>query len=139
MPTYDYHCETCGRDFEAYQSFSDDSTPKCPGREEGSCKSRGKGRVAKVFSAPAITFKGSGFYKTDSRSGSSTKSSSSGGTESGSDSSSDASASGSSSSSESSSTSSDSGSATSSTSDTKAAKAKKPAAKAGKSDAKAKK
>jgi len=77
MPTYDYRCETCGLEFEEYQSFTDDSIPKCPGRAEGTCKSRGKGKVTKVLSAPAITFKGSGFYKNDSRSGSKSSSGSS--------------------------------------------------------------
>ena len=80
MPTYDYRCDTCGLDFELAQSFHDDSLVKCPTKKSGNspagCTSPGRGRVAKVFSAPGITFKGSGFYKTDSRSSSKAGSSS---------------------------------------------------------------
>lgn len=72
MPTYDYRCSTCGTDFELFQSFAEDALKKCPTKRSGnspaSCASPGRGQVAKVFSAPGITFKGSGFYKTDSRS-----------------------------------------------------------------------
>lgn len=60
MPTYQYRCRQCGEEFEKVQSFSDDSTPKCPG-----CGTRSKKNVAKVFGAVGITFKGSGFYKND--------------------------------------------------------------------------
>jgi len=60
MPTYQYRCRQCGEEFEKVQSFSDDSTPKCPG-----CGTRSKKNVAKVFSAVGIAFKGSGFYKND--------------------------------------------------------------------------
>jgi predicted nucleic acid-binding Zn ribbon protein len=71
MPTYDYHCSTCGTEFELFQSFSEDTLKKCPTKKSGNspagCTSPGKGKVTKVFSAPGITFKGSGFYKTDSR------------------------------------------------------------------------
>jgi putative FmdB family regulatory protein len=61
MPTYEYVCTKCGEGLEAVQSFSDPPLTKCP-----ACK----GKLRKVFSAAGIVFKGSGFYKTDSRSGS---------------------------------------------------------------------
>jgi len=76
MPTYQYHCDACGVDFEVVQSFSDDSIPKCPERPKN-CKSRGTSKIRKVFSAPGITFKGSGFYKNDARGSSSNSASSS--------------------------------------------------------------
>jgi len=60
MPTYEYACTECGERLEAVQSFSDDPLTVCP-----SCK----GRLRKVFSPVGVVFKGSGFYKTDSRSG----------------------------------------------------------------------
>ena len=60
MPTYAYACTACGHAFEAVQSFSDDSLTSCPQCE---------GRLRKVFSAVGVVFKGSGFYRTDSRSG----------------------------------------------------------------------
>jgi putative FmdB family regulatory protein len=66
MPTYEYACSKCGEHLEAVQSFTDDPLKKCP-----ACG----GRLKKVFGAVGIVFKGSGFYKTDSRS--STKSTSS--------------------------------------------------------------
>lgn len=79
MPTYDYQCSTCNVHFELFQSFSEDTLKKCPTKKSGNspegCASPGKGKVTKVFSAPGISFKGSGFYKTDSRSGSSSSSS----------------------------------------------------------------
>lgn len=68
MPTYEYVCTKCGEGLEAVQSFSDPPLTKCP-----QCK----GKLRKVFSAAGIVFKGSGFYKTDSRSGSKSSSSSS--------------------------------------------------------------
>jgi putative FmdB family regulatory protein len=61
MPTYQYRCRECGEDLEVQQSFSDDPLTECP-----SCQ----GPLRKVFSAVGISFKGSGFYKTDSRGGS---------------------------------------------------------------------
>lgn len=67
MPTYQYRCRDCGEDLEVVQSFSDDALTTCP-----SCD----GSLKKVFSAVGISFKGSGFYKTDSRSSSSSGSSS---------------------------------------------------------------
>lgn len=67
MPTYDYRCETCENIFEVFQSFSEDPLTTCPAEK---CE----GSVKKIFSAPGIAFKGSGFYKNDSRSkGSSSK------------------------------------------------------------------
>jgi len=81
VPTYQYACTTCDHRFEAVQSFSDDALTECP-----ACG----GKLRKVFSSVGIVFKGSGFYRTDSRSGSSTvgASSSSDGSSSSSDSSS---------------------------------------------------
>ncbi|HEY8058260.1 MAG TPA: zinc ribbon domain-containing protein [Acidimicrobiales bacterium] len=60
MPTYEYKCRDCGHQLEVVQSFSDDALTKCP-----SCR---KKALRKVFSPVGIAFKGSGFYKTDSRS-----------------------------------------------------------------------
>lgn len=68
MPTYQYACTECGHAFEQFQSFSDDSLTVCPECE---------GRLRKVFNAVGVVFKGSGFYRTDSRSDSSSSSSSS--------------------------------------------------------------
>ena len=77
MPTYQYACTECGHAFEQFQSFSDDSLTVCP-----ECN----GRLRKVFSAAGVVFKGSGFYRTDSRSsnGSSSGSSTSSASDSGS-------------------------------------------------------
>jgi len=58
MPTYEYACTKCGHEFEALQSFSDDALTECP-----ECN----GEVQKVYSNVGVVFKGSGFYKTDSR------------------------------------------------------------------------
>ena len=58
MPTYEYACTKCGHEFEAFQSFSEDALTECP-----ECK----GEVQKVYSNVGVVFKGSGFYKTDSR------------------------------------------------------------------------
>lgn len=100
MPTYDYQCEKCGVAFEIFQSFSEDTLTKCPTKKSGNspegCVAPGRGKVTKVFSAPGISFKGSGFYKTDSRSSSGASSDSgagTGGTDSSSDKSSDGSSS----------------------------------------------
>jgi putative FmdB family regulatory protein len=60
MPTYEYKCRDCGHQLEVVQSFTDDALTKCP-----SCS---KKALRKVFSPVGIAFKGSGFYKTDSRS-----------------------------------------------------------------------
>ena len=74
MPTYEYRCRTCDARFEVQQSFSEDSLTRCPttASEQSplACAAPGEGDVRKVFSAPSITFKGDGFYKTDSRSSS---------------------------------------------------------------------
>ena len=93
MPTYQYRCRECGEDLEVQQSFSDDPLTTCP-----SCQ----GSLRKVFSAVGISFKGSGFYKTDSRGGTSATSTSSSSTTSADSSTSSASPSGDSSSSSSS-------------------------------------
>jgi putative FmdB family regulatory protein len=61
VPTYQYACTECGEQLEKVQKFSDDPLTVCP-----SCS----GRLRKVFSPVGIVFKGSGFYRTDSRSGS---------------------------------------------------------------------
>ncbi len=60
MPTYQYACTACDHRFEAVQSFSDASLTDCP-----TCT----GALRKVFSSVGIVFKGSGFYRTDSRAG----------------------------------------------------------------------
>lgn len=65
MPTYQYQCTECGEGLEAVQKFTDDALTECP-----NCG----GRLKKVFSAVGIVFKGSGFYRNDSR-GSSTSTS----------------------------------------------------------------
>lgn len=62
MPTYQYACTECGHEFEQFQSFSEDALTECP-----ECQ----GRLRKLFNAVGVVFKGSGFYRTDSRSGSS--------------------------------------------------------------------
>ncbi len=58
MPKYQYRCADCGADLEVQQKFTDDALTVCPECE---------GRLNKVFSAVGVVFKGSGFYKTDSR------------------------------------------------------------------------
>ena len=68
MPTYEYRCKDCGRDLEVVQSFTDDALTTCE-----ACG----GRLRKVFGNVGIAFKGSGFYKNDSR-GKSTSSASTG-------------------------------------------------------------
>ncbi|MFF7869156.1 FmdB family zinc ribbon protein [Streptomyces qaidamensis] len=65
MPTYQYQCTACGEGLEAVQKFTDDALTECP-----SCQ----GRLKKVFSAVGIVFKGSGFYRNDSRGSSSSSS-----------------------------------------------------------------
>ena len=62
MPTYQYSCTECGHFLEAVQKFTDDALTDCP--ECG-------GRLRKVFNAVGVVFKGSGFYRTDSRGSSS--------------------------------------------------------------------
>lgn len=58
MPTYQYTCTACEQQLEAVQKFTDDPLTECP-----QCS----GRLRKVFSAVGVVFKGSGFYRTDSR------------------------------------------------------------------------
>lgn len=58
MPTYAYACRDCGHDFEVVQSFTDDSLTHCP-----VCS----GQLRKVFANVGVVFKGSGFYRNDSR------------------------------------------------------------------------
>jgi putative FmdB family regulatory protein len=60
MPTYEYRCTNCEEHLEVVQSFADDPLTECP-----NCG----GKLRKVFSPVGIVFKGSGFYKTDSRGG----------------------------------------------------------------------
>ncbi|HWJ11589.1 MAG TPA: FmdB family zinc ribbon protein [Nocardioides sp.] len=112
MPTYQYRCSECGHAFEQVQSFSDDALTVCP-----ECN----GVLRKVFNSVGVVFKGSGFYKTDSRSSSTattpaagSASSDSGGSSSGSSSSDSASSSSSKSSSSATSSSSTSSSSSSS-------------------------
>ena len=59
MPTYQYACTECGHAFEQVQSFSDDALTECP-----ECQ----GKLRKLFNAVGVVFKGSGFYRNDSRS-----------------------------------------------------------------------
>ncbi len=59
MPTYQYACTECGHAFEQFQSFSEDSLTECP-----ECA----GKLRKLFNAVGVVFKGSGFYRNDSRS-----------------------------------------------------------------------
>lgn len=65
MPTYSYACTACDNRFDIVQSFSDDSLTECP-----ECT----GKLRKLFNSVGVVFKGSGFYRTDSRGGSSTAS-----------------------------------------------------------------
>ena len=67
MPTYQYACTECDHAFEQFQSFTEDALTVCP-----QCQ----GRLRKVFNAVGVVFKGSGFYRTDSRNGSGNGSSS---------------------------------------------------------------
>lgn len=60
MPTYEYLCRACGHGFDIVQAFADDTLTICP-----ACG----GELRKIFAAPTITFKGSGFYATDNRKG----------------------------------------------------------------------
>ncbi len=59
MPTYAYACKDCGHRFEINQAFTDDALTSCP-----ECD----GRLRKVFNSVGVVFKGSGFYRNDSRS-----------------------------------------------------------------------
>lgn len=94
MPTYQYRCTDCGQSFERHQSFSDDPITVCPlppaaltddssavnGTNADSAAANGTtptcgGEVRKIFSNVGISFKGSGFYRNDSRASSSSSSS----------------------------------------------------------------
>ncbi|AYG02761.1 FmdB family zinc ribbon protein [Gryllotalpicola protaetiae] len=68
MPTYSYKCTECGHAFDIVQSISDSTLTACP-----SCG----GALRKVFGLTGVTFNGTGFYRTDSRSGSASSSGSS--------------------------------------------------------------
>jgi len=118
VPTYAYRCADCGHAFDIHQEFSDESLTICP-----ECQ----GKLRKVFSSVGVTFKGSGFYRTDSRSTSTTSTVKAGKAESSSDSSSSGSSSGSSSSGGSSSDSSSSGSSSSSSNGSSTSSASKAA------------
>ena len=74
MPTYAYRCADCGHAFDIYQQFSDSALTECP--ECG-------GKLRKVFGSLGVTFSGSGFYRTDSRSESKPSGSASGSSSSG--------------------------------------------------------
>jgi putative FmdB family regulatory protein len=65
VPTYSYACTECDNRFDIVQSFSDDTLTECP-----QCS----GKLRKLFNSVGIVFKGSGFYRTDSRGGASTAS-----------------------------------------------------------------
>ncbi|MVA76605.1 FmdB family transcriptional regulator [Auraticoccus sp. F435] len=111
MPTYQYRCTQCDHELEVVQKFSDSALTVCP-----SCQ----GSLRKIYNAVGVVFKGSGFYKTDSRAaGSSSDSSSNGSTKT--DSASSSGSNGSNGSSSSAGSSSSSGSASSSTASSKAA------------------
>ncbi|MCV7471589.1 FmdB family transcriptional regulator [Micrococcus luteus] len=60
MPTYAYRCKDCGHAFDVVQSFTDDALTECP-----ACG----GVLRKQYGSVGVSFKGSGFYRTDSRSG----------------------------------------------------------------------
>jgi len=65
VPTYQYACTACGHQLEAVQSFADEPLTECPACE---------GRLRKLFSSVGVVFKGSGFYRNDSRTGSASSS-----------------------------------------------------------------
>jgi putative FmdB family regulatory protein len=68
MPTYEYECEKCGKNFDVFQSMKDSAFETCP---ESACRMEtwGKGKVRRLLGTGAgIIFKGSGFYTTDYRS-----------------------------------------------------------------------
>jgi putative FmdB family regulatory protein len=58
VPTYSYACTECGNRFDAVQAFTDDPLTTCP---------KCSGRLRKLFNSVGVVFKGSGFYRTDSR------------------------------------------------------------------------
>lgn len=59
MPTYQYRCKDCDADLEVVQKFTDNALTDCPSCDDG--------ELRKVFNAVGVVFKGSGFYRTDSR------------------------------------------------------------------------
>lgn len=68
MPTYEYRCEKCGKEFECFQSMTDRPLAVCP-KDMCGMKKWGKGKVKRLLSAGSgLIFKGSGFYITDYRS-----------------------------------------------------------------------
>ncbi len=73
MPTYEYNCSKCERKFDIHQSFKDDALEVCPLPALNGKTNKAKepvlcgGSVRKVFSSVGISFKGSGFYRNDSR------------------------------------------------------------------------
>ena len=69
MPTYEYHCPSCKKNYDLQESFSAETTH--------TCKKCGKGTAKRVLHAPRVHFKGSGFYVTDSKNKSSSTSSTS--------------------------------------------------------------
>lgn len=70
MPTYEYACQKCGKNFDAYQSMRDEPFAICP-KELCRQKKWGKGKVKRLLGTGAgLIFKGSGFYITDYRSNS---------------------------------------------------------------------
>lgn len=79
MPTYSYACTECDNKFDVVQSFTDDSMTECP---------KCDGRLRKLFGKVGVVFKGSGFYRTDSREAAKSSAKSSSGSDSGSESSS---------------------------------------------------
>ncbi|MGE2734816.1 FmdB family zinc ribbon protein [Mycolicibacterium vaccae] len=107
MPTYSYACTECDNKFDVVQAFTDDSLTECP-----QCH----GRLRKVFGKVGVVFKGSGFYRTDSRESGRSSSGSNGSSSASTNSSSDSSSSSSSSSSDSSSSSASSSASSGSTS-----------------------
>ncbi|HEX4560156.1 MAG TPA: FmdB family zinc ribbon protein [Mycobacterium sp.] len=68
MPTYSYACTECGDRFDAVQAFSDSALTTC---------TKCNGRLRKLFGNVGVVFKGSGFYRTDSRESAKTSSTSS--------------------------------------------------------------
>ena len=64
MPTYEYQCKTCGHQFEQVQRFSDPPLTECP---------KCSGQIRRVIFPAGVIFKGSGWYITDSRKGSTTE------------------------------------------------------------------
>jgi putative FmdB family regulatory protein len=65
MPTYEYKCKTCGKEFELKQSITEDAIEKCP-EEICECEQKGSGEVVrKISKNVGVVFHGNGFYQTD--------------------------------------------------------------------------